>query len=176
MKWALDIDGVVGLLVGIVSDSHDNLPKIEAAVAKLNVSSVELVLHAGDYCSPFAALRYQGLESKMLGVFGNNDAERDLLKAKFESFGHQVKSRFLSLDVDKVRIGLLHGDEENLLEDLTRSQSYDLIISGHTHVISKFQRGRTMCLNPGEICGYLSGRATIATFETSTRTIEILDL
>lgn len=167
---------MVGLLVGIISDSHDNLPKIEAAVARLNDARVELVLHAGDYCSPFAALRYQGLKSKMIGVFGNNDAERELLKTKFESLGHEVRSRFVSLEVDKVRIGLLHGDEENLLEDLARSQSYDLIISGHTHSLSKLQKGRTVCFNPGEICGYLSGRATIATFDTSTRTIEILDI
>ena len=164
------------MLVGIISDSHDNLPKIEAAVARLNDARVELVLHAGDYCSPFAALRYQGLKSKMIGVFGNNDAERELLKTKFESLGHEVRSRFVSLEVDKVRIGLLHGDEENLLEDLARSQSYDLIISGHTHSLSKLQKGRTVCFNPGEICGYLSGRATIATFDTSTRTIEILDI
>ena len=164
------------MLVGIISDSHDNLPKIEAAVARLNDARVELVLHAGDYCSPFAALRYQGLKSKMIGVFGNNDAERELLKTKFELLGHEVRSRFVSLEVDKVRIGLLHGDEENLLEDLARSQSYDLIISGHTHSLSKLQKGRTVCFNPGEICGYLSGRATIATFDTSTRTIEILDI
>ena len=164
------------MLVGIISDSHDNLPKIEAAVARLNDTGVELVLHAGDYCSPFAALRFRGLKPKLIGVFGNNDAERDLLKTKFESLGHEVKSRFLSLEIDEVRIGLLHGDEENLLEDLARSQSYDLIISGHTHSISNLQRGRTVCLNPGEICGYLNGRATIATFETSTRAIEILDI
>ena len=112
----------------------------------------------------------------MIGVFGNNDEERDLLKAKFESLGHEVRSRFLSLEIDELRIGLLHGDEENLVEDLARSQSYDLIISGHTHSISKLQRARTVCLNPGEVCGYLSGRATIATFETSTRKIEIFDI
>ena len=164
------------MLVGIIADSHDNLPKIEDAVAKLNDLGVELVLHAGDYCSPFAALRFQGLKSKMIGVFGNNDAEKELLKEKFESLGHEVRSRFLSLEIDNVRIGLLHGDEQNLLEDLTRSQSYDLIISGHTHSLSKLQKGRTVCLNPGEICGYLSGRATIATFETSTRTIEMVDI
>jgi putative phosphoesterase len=164
------------LLLGIVADSHDNLPKIEAAVAKLNALGVDLVLHAGDYCSPFAALRFRELNSKLIGVFGNNDAEKDLLKAKFESLGHEVRSRFLSLEIDELRIGLLHGDEENLLEDLARSQSYDLIISGHTHSISRSQRGKSACLNPGEVCGYLSGRATIATFETSTRTIEIFDI
>jgi len=168
---------VIGsLLLGIISDSHDNLPKIDLAVAKLNSLEVELVLHAGDYCAPFAALRFRELKPKLMGVFGNNDAERDLLRKKFESLGHEVRGRFLSLEFDEMRIGLLHGDEENLVEELTRSQNYDLIISGHTHSVDKLQTGRTVCLNPGEVCGYLSGRATIATFETSTRTIEILDI
>ena len=58
-KWdLLPIEGLVRLLLGIISDSHDNLPKIDAAVAKLNASRVDLVLHAGDYCAPFAALRF----------------------------------------------------------------------------------------------------------------------
>ena len=164
------------MLLGIISDSHDNLPKIDAAVTKLNALGVKLVLHAGDYCSPFSALRFQRLASKMIGIFGNNDAEKDVLKSKFESLGHDVKGRFLSLEIEGVRIGVTHGDEENLLEDLVRSQSYDLIISGHTHSIHQLRRGRTLCLNPGEICGYLSGRATIATLETSTRSVEILDI
>ena len=164
------------MLLGIISDSHDNLPKIDSAVARLNTLGVDLVLHAGDYCAPFAALRYGGLNAKLVGVFGNNDAEKELLRVKFESLGHEVKSRFLSLDLNGVRIGLLHGDEENLLEELTRSQTYDLIISGHTHSMSNMQRGKTTCFNPGEVCGYLSGRATIATFETSSRKIETFEI
>ena len=129
------------MLIGIISDSHDNLPKIDAAVTKLNALGVDLVLHAGDYCAPFAAVRFRELESKLIGVFGNNDAERELLKTKFKSFGHEVRSRFLSLEIEQVRIGLLHGDEDNLLDELTRSQSYDLVISGHTHSISRSQEG-----------------------------------
>jgi len=54
------------LLLGIISDSHDNLPKIESAVARLNNLGVDLVLHAGDYCAPFAELRYGGLNVKLV--------------------------------------------------------------------------------------------------------------
>ena len=32
------------MLLGIISDSHDNLPKIDAAVENLNASGVDLVL------------------------------------------------------------------------------------------------------------------------------------
>lgn len=164
------------MLIGIISDSHDNLPKIDAAVERFNSPNVALVLHAGDYCSPFAALRFQGLRSKMIGVLGNNDAERDLLKAKFESLGHKVSGLFSTVELEGHRIALLHGDESCLLSEIITSQSYDLVISGHTHTVTQSHTGKTISLNPGEVCGYLSGKATIATFETSTRRIQILNI
>lgn len=164
------------MLIGVISDSHDNLPKIDAAVAKLNSLNVSRVLHAGDYCSPFAALRYLNLKARMIGVFGNNDAEKEILKTKFESFGHDVGGRFSSVELEGARIALLHGDEPNLLHEIVRTQAYDLVVSGHTHSIDQKRTGRTISFNPGEICGYLSGRATIATFETSTHRIEIFDI
>ena len=164
------------MLLGIMSDSHDNLPKIDAAVTKLNSLGVEHVLHAGDFCAPFAALPYQRLEAKMLGVFGNNDAERGLLAQKFQSVGHQVEGRFASPKIDGVKIALMHGDETRLFQSLSTTQAYDLIIFGHTHQLSQSQEGRTALLNPGGVCGYLSGRATIATFDTRNRRVEILDI
>jgi len=164
------------VLLGIISDSHDNLPKIDAAVTKLNRLNVDKVLHAGDYCAPFAAMKYKPLQAQMLGVFGNNDAETNILRQRFESLGHEVKGRFMSLEVDGLKAALLHGDEPELLHALSRTQSYDLIVFGHTHSVSQSQDGRSTILNPGEICGYVSGRATIATFDTRTHGIEILEI
>ena len=42
-----------GMLVGLISDTHDNLPMVEKAVKRLNEEKVGLVLHAGDYVAPF---------------------------------------------------------------------------------------------------------------------------
>lgn len=164
------------MLLGVVSDSHDNLPKIEAAVTKLNSLKVEETLHAGDYCAPFAAVPYGKLTSRMHGVFGNNDAEIQKLQERFHVQGHEVKGRFASLERDSLRIALLHGDEPELTQSLARTQAYDLIVFGHTHAVSQEQMGKSILLNPGEICGYLSGKATIATFDTKTRQIEILEI
>ena len=77
----------------------------------------------------------------------------------------------------RIGIALIHGDETNLLNEVVRSQHYDLVVSGHAHSVSILQAGRTISLNPGEVCGHLSGKeATIATFETMTRKFEILDI
>ncbi|KUK61822.1 MAG: Phosphodiesterase [Methanoculleus marisnigri] len=39
--------------IGILSDTHDNLQMVDAAVRQLNREQVDLTLHAGDYVSPF---------------------------------------------------------------------------------------------------------------------------
>jgi predicted phosphodiesterase len=50
------------------------MPMIEKAVKKLNKENVELVLHAGDYVSPFVIPKFKALNAKLIGVFGNKRA------------------------------------------------------------------------------------------------------
>ena len=59
------------MLIGVISDTHDNLPIIEKAIKKLNEENVALVLHAGDYVSPFVIPKFKALNAKLIGVFGN---------------------------------------------------------------------------------------------------------
>jgi predicted phosphodiesterase len=41
--------------IGLISDTHDNVPMIKEVIRRLNGLEVSLVLHAGDYISPFTA-------------------------------------------------------------------------------------------------------------------------
>lgn len=71
------------MLIGIMADTHDNLPMVEKAIKKLNGASVELALHAGDYVSPFVIPLFKELKAKLIGVFGNNDGDHEFLKKRF---------------------------------------------------------------------------------------------
>ena len=42
-------------MIGIMSDSHDNLDAIRKAVDAFNEAEVDLVIHAGDMISPFTS-------------------------------------------------------------------------------------------------------------------------
>ena len=44
------------MLIGVMSDTHDNVPLIEKAVALFNDRKVGFVIHAGDYVAPFALI------------------------------------------------------------------------------------------------------------------------
>jgi len=48
--------------IGLISDTHDNLTLVEKAVKQLNQENVELVLHAGDYTSPFTIAKFKPLK------------------------------------------------------------------------------------------------------------------
>jgi putative phosphoesterase len=52
-------------LIGIISDSHDNMDAIRKAVGFFNNSDVKAVLHAGDLVSPFTARAFKELKSKL---------------------------------------------------------------------------------------------------------------
>jgi hypothetical protein len=51
---------------------------------------------------------------------------------------------------------------------------YDIIIHGHTHEAKTYHKGRTLVINPGEACGYLTGKPTIATLDTKTLDVKII--
>ena len=62
--------------LGLISDTHDNVPMIKKAVEFFNKADVDLVLHAGDYVAPFSIKPLFSLECDFLGVWGNNDGDK----------------------------------------------------------------------------------------------------
>ena len=57
--------------IGVMADSHDNVPMIRRAVELFNDEQVGLVIHAGDFISPFAIKPLHDLSCRVLAVFGN---------------------------------------------------------------------------------------------------------
>ena len=164
------------MIVGLLSDTHDYLPLIDKAVKLLNELNVELVLHAGDYISPFVASNFKQLNAPLIGVFGNNDGDRTLLKKKLAEFGADIRGRFAFVVVDGLRIALLHGDETKLMRSILELESHDVLVCGHTHAPKTYRKGRTLVINPGEACGLLSGKPTIAILNTETLEVKTIPL
>jgi uncharacterized protein len=167
----------VNMLIGVISDTHDNLPLVEKAVKRLNVEKVELVLHAGDYTSPFTIPKFKALNCKFIGVFGNNDGDHALLRKRFtETQNCEVRGRFAQIDAAGFKIAVLHGDETELLNSLVDCGGFDCVVTGHTHLTVNQAKGRTVVLCPGEVCGYLYGKPTIALLDTVKRVAKIVEL
>jgi len=165
------------MLVGLIADTHDNLPMVEKAVRRLNAEKAELVLHAGDYVAPFVIPKFKELKAKMIGVFGNNDGDHDFLRKRFSEFKHlEIRGNFAKITVENVKIALLHGSDEELLKCLINSRGFDVVVHGHTHKADVYRKGKTLVVNPGEVCGYLTGKSTIALFDIVKREAKIIKL
>ena len=165
------------MLVGAISDTHDNLPQIEKAVRYLNDQKVGLVLHAGDYVAGFVIPKLAQLNCKLIGVFGNNDGDHELLKKRFsETSNCTLRERFAQVEVEGYRIALLHGHETELLDAIIASGYFDAVIHGHSHYLGIQKRGKTLAVNPGEVCGYLTGKSTLALLDTAKKEARIIEL
>jgi len=164
------------MIIGIIADTHDCLPLVDKAVNLLNEEGVKLVLHAGDYIAPFVVPHFKSLKADFVGVFGNNDGDRELLRKRFSDLGADIRGKFAEITADGLKIGMVHGEEEELLQSLINVGGYNVIVHGHTHEAKTYKKGRTLVVNPGEVCGYLTGKSTIATLNTQTLDVKIIPL
>jgi putative phosphoesterase len=162
--------------LGLISDTHDNVTMIKAAIKRLNELDVELVLHAGDYISPFTAKPYAELKAKMIGVYGNNCAEREKLKEVYAAIGKELVGNFAEVDAGGKRIALIHGHDEALLRALMTHGVYDVVVHGHDHKAKIAKVGSTLVINPGEVGGWLYGRSSLAVLDTDGLKVEIIYL
>ncbi len=158
------------MLIGIMSDSHDNLKAIASAVQYFNRREVLTVLHAGDLVAPFTYRELKKLQMPLQITFGNNDGERLGLK---NIFGEKIHVPPYKLKIDAKKVLLLH--EPDNMAAIADSGHFDLIVYGHTHEID-VGTGKTLIINPGECGGWVTGKSTIAVWNTATNEVEIIDL
>ncbi len=157
--------------IGILSDSHDHVDYVRRANRRFADEGVEHVLHAGDYVSPFVLKEVLQSPGEFTGIFGNNDGDKVLLSGVA---GGRIHPGPHELRVADHRILILH--EPYALDAVAASGFYDLVIFGHTHEALIERKGRTLLVNPGELGGWLYGRATFAIYDSTNGEAEIIDL
>ena len=159
------------MLIGIISDTHDNQDKTRKAIELFNSKGVEYVIHAGDYTSPFTLKLFKELNCRYVGVFGNNDGDKLLLLERSEGNIHYQPYIFT---LQNRKIVVLH--EHHLIDALADSGHFDLIIYGHTHVPDVRKVKNTLVVNPGEAGKWLYGKSTVAIADLDKMEAEIIEL
>jgi uncharacterized protein len=156
--------------IGILADSHDNVPALKKAVNYFNELEVSWVIHAGDLIAPFVSKPLSQLNSDFVAVFGNHDGEKFGLEKALSGKIHRAPYTFTYKEKS---ILILH--EPDNLEILVSAGKFDAIIYGHTHQ-PDIQSGKTLIINPGECGGWLYGRRTIAFWDTENQDARIITI
>ncbi len=160
--------------IGVMSDTHDRVPAITNLLERLSDKGVSIVMHAGDYCSPFSLAPFHERGMALLGVFGRNDGDRETLAAyAARGMGTEIYESPHSFEVGGKRILLVH----DLAEVSSRSiESHDFVIHGSSHLQVHKKVGKTVLVNPGEACGWIHGKCTVSILDLDTGEVEDLTL
>ena len=133
--------------VGVVSDTHDNLGIVDAAVEQFE-GAVDAVVHCGDVVAPFAATPFDA-DFEFYAVRGNNDGEWSLRDA-VNSFGAYL-GEMGELSLGGASFAVYHGTSQPIADALVGCGDYDYVLHGHTHQRAHEQQHGTVRINPGGI-------------------------
>ena len=161
------------MLIGVISDTHNDTGSIKRAVEIFNLRSADLVLHCGDIFSPSAAKGFAALNCGFKAVFGNNDTDRAGLENVISEFGmiqeapfeFKVSGKLFAMVHKPFNIGIMAMDGR-----------HDYVLYGHLHRASLEKQGKTTILNPGEACGCRYGKKTAAMINLLSDSVEFIDL
>ena len=136
------------MLVGVISDTHDQVRRTKRAVAALKAAGAKALFHCGDIT--VAEVVFECFNIPGYFVFGNCDFDREGLRRAINSIGGSCLERGDIVTLAGRRIGITHGDSERELHRLAGSQP-DYLLSGHTHRMNDQQKGPTRHINPGAL-------------------------
>jgi putative phosphoesterase len=157
--------------IGVVSDTHNQLRNVYRIVELFNAARVDRVVHTGDITQARTLEVFSGLEAKLVGVFGNNDLERDSLEAAARTAGIQLEEPPLSLAWHAKRLLVVHDPYFLTDENLA---AHDVVLHGHTHRPVHERRNGALVFNPGECAGGLAGHNTVGVLELESLEVEWL--
>jgi putative phosphoesterase len=158
----------------VMSDSHDNIWKLDAAAE--NLAHADVVLHCGDICSPFMIRRLGELAGAkpVHVIWGNNDGDTYLIGQVASGFPlvtlHGALAQF---EMGGLKVAANHYPE--IARGLAKSGDYGLVCYGHDHILHEERLGECLLLNPGELMG-MKGRSTMAMVNTADRSVAWVDL
>ena len=135
--------------LGIISDTHGNLGAVSRAAAVFEREGVNVIFHCGDIGSFDVLSELAALEIPVHAVLGNVDHYSSDLKYFPTNLGVQLYGRFAAVEVAGILIALLHSDDTRRFQQTISSGEYDLVLSGHSHAVHDYMKGKTRCVNPG---------------------------
>jgi len=170
------------MLIGIISDTHDNAAKLLKAIKFFNRKKVKLVFHLGDWVAASMPIFCQGLKCRMISLFGNNPGDIFLMQAwrAEKKWNIDFYNTTYKTEIDDKKIIIYHGDSRDLTAALLGCQKYDAVFTGHTHIAKNEMVGKTLHVNPGTLAtwskGKLNKKHSISIYNTKTNQAKIISL
>jgi putative phosphoesterase len=161
--------------IAVLSDSHDHIAALEAALDQANSAGAQALIHCGDLCAPFMLDRIgKGFAGPVHVVFGNNDGDGRLLQTIAARHPHiTLHGIYTELDMGGRRIALIHYPEP--ARRIAESGAFDLVCYGHNHQKRIERVGDCLLVNPGELLG-MNGAPTWGLYDAETNEFALQEI
>lgn len=164
----------------IASDSHDRWEYLEEAVDKGNAAGCEAMLFAGDFMSPTGVYILKKFNGPVHFVFGNNEGEivgltRSMDASENIKLHYKFGESIFTDTIDGLSFYMNHYPK--VVRNAALTGEYDVCVYGHDHIYHEetLENG-TILLNPGEIQGFKTGKASCMIFDTETKSGERIEI
>lgn len=135
--------------VGVISDTHDQLPRTRLAVRLLQTEGAEALIHCGDLTGPEIVAACSLLPFYF--TFGNHDADRvPCLQRAAREAGATCLDWGGEVVLADRRIAVAHGHLHIDVRRLMARQPH-FLLSGHSHIAADWREGPTRRVNPGAL-------------------------
>lgn len=139
--------------IAILSDTHDHILNLRAAVTYCNAYSVTVLIHCGDLISPFMLDELAKFGGAVHLIYGNNVGDQHLISqscgTRFPSISHH--GVFGAIEAGGRKIAFTHYPE--MARGLAHQGAFDVVCCGHNHRYTIEKIGNTLLVNPGELLG-----------------------
>lgn len=132
---------MASIKIGVMSDSHKKESLHQSVLEHFKALKVAHIIHAGDFSLPsnLQSLHAQGVP--YTAVYGNNDHRLLEMDEGFEIYKEPHYFTLANTSFKLMHLPFyLSGD-------------VDIVVFGHTHAFECEKKGKTLFLNPGEVCG-----------------------
>ncbi|MDC0590424.1 YfcE family phosphodiesterase [Gammaproteobacteria bacterium] len=148
------------MLIGVVSDTHNNLKNIHQLISLFNAEEVNLVIHTGDIANSNSLEKFSELNADLIGVYGNNDRNEVGLTEVANKYNFQFQEPPNILSLCGKKIAIFH-EPDSIDSFLIENDDIDIVIHGHTHRYRNEEIKGVLFFNPGESAGMQKGKNAI---------------
>jgi len=159
------------MLIAVLSDIHDHLPNLRAALAHIarrvddDGQPVGALICCGDLNSPFVVGELaKGFQGPVTVVFGNNDGDRFWITVNAAGTNVTIAGETAVLELAGHRVFVHHFNDVGAI--VAGAGQHDLVCYGHNHEsllrrTASGGRPRAIELNPGAIMGWRPGHGEV---------------
>lgn len=160
------------MLVGILSDTHNELTRTKEAVEVLHSSGAEMLIHCGDLAIPEIVEICSALPFYF--VFGNHDSDMvPDLRAAAQEFHATCLDWGGTVTVEQKTIAIAHGHLRMDLAPLIEIQP-DYLCTGHSHIANDWDQNGIHRINPGAL--FRTDQFTVALLDTNSDTVTFMTI